>query len=80
MNDEGGPHADGATRPAPFAALQEDALAYDRDYLKRRYMEECARAHDADDDDARSAHRRLAELFNRQIRIMREGRPPNFVV
>lgn len=67
-------------RTGAIRSLQEDALAYDRDYLKRRYMEECARAHDAEDDAARSAHRRLAELFNRQIRIMREGRPPNFVV
>lgn len=55
-------------------------MAYDRDYLKRRYMEECARAQDAEDAEAQAAHRRLAERFNRQIRIMREGRPPNFVV
>lgn len=55
-------------------------MAYDHDYLKRRYLEECVRAHDAEDAEAQAAHRRLAERFNRQIRIMREGRPPNFVV
>lgn len=55
-------------------------MAYDRDYLKRRYMEECARAQDAEDAEAQAAHRRLAERFSQQIRIMREGRPPNFVV
>jgi len=54
-------------------------LPYDREYLQRRYIEECARARDADCAEARSAHRRLAEVFNEQIRIMAEGRPPNFV-
>lgn len=54
-------------------------MQYDREYLKRRYIEECNRARDADGVEARSAHRRLAERFGEQIRIMATGRPPNFV-
>ncbi|MDX3884153.1 MULTISPECIES: hypothetical protein [Edaphosphingomonas] len=55
-------------------------MGIDRDFIWRRYIEECAAAKTAKARDAQSAHQHLASRFGEQIRIMRSGRPPNLVI
>ncbi|WP_380877518.1 hypothetical protein ACFB49_13190 [Sphingomonas sp. DBB INV C78] len=55
-------------------------MAHDRDFIWRRYLEECAATSAAKGKDARSSHEQIAKRFEEQIRIMGTGRPPNLVI
>ncbi|SNS09995.1 hypothetical protein SAMN06295912_101337 [Sphingomonas laterariae] len=54
-------------------------MGFDRDFIWRRYLEECSAAKSSAGKEARTAHQQIANRFNEQIRIMGTGRPPNFV-
>ncbi|MDX3883552.1 MULTISPECIES: hypothetical protein [Sphingomonadales] len=45
-------------------------MRYEREYVRRRYREEIARAREAECPELRLAHSKLAEVFGEQLKIM----------